>query len=367
MPIQIVRNDITKIRCDAIVNAANNSLLGGGGVDGAIHRAAGRELLDECRTLGGCETGDAKMTGAYALPCKYVIHTVGPVWQGGGYGEEALLRSCYRRSLELAKEHSCESVAFPLISSGIYGYPKEQALQVAMDEISSFLFENDMLVYIVVFDKQSFRVSSKLVADIAEYIDEHYVDEHFIARSSMNMPMYGASVSAPFEPPKASEPGFFDKRNKSTKRTSRKDSASIEDRYASYGASGPVTAPGMMTDLSHLVDSVDESFSQMLLRKIDEKGMTDAECYKKANIDRKLFSKIRSNPYYKPGKPTALAFAIALELSPEETDDLLRKAGYALSHSNKFDIIIEYFINRREYNIFTINEALFEFDQPLLG
>ncbi len=367
MPIQIVRNDITKIRCDAIVNAANNSLLGGGGVDGAIHRAAGRGLLDECRTLGGCETGDAKMTGAYALPCKYVIHTVGPVWQGGGYGEEALLRSCYRRSLELAKEHGCESVAFPLISSGIYGYPKEQALQVAMDEISTFLFDNDMLVYIVVFDKQSFRVSSKLVADIAEYIDEHYVDEHFIARSSMNMPMPGASVSAPFEPPKASEPGFFDKRNKSTKRASRKDSASIEDRSASYGASGPVTAPGMMTDLSHLVDSVDESFSQMLLRKIDEKGMTDAECYKKANIDRKLFSKIRSNPYYKPGKPTALAFAIALELSPEETDDLLRKAGYALSHSNKFDIIIEYFINRREYNIFTINEALFEFDQPLLG
>ena len=367
MPIQIVRNYITKIRCDAIVNAANNSLLGGGGVDGAIHRAAGRELLDECRTLGGCETGDAKLTGAYALPCKYVIHTVGPVWQGGGYGEEALLRSCYRRSLELAKEQSCESVAFPLISSGIYGYPKEQALQVAMDEISSFLFENDMLVYIVVFDKQSFRVSSKLVADIAEYIDEHYIDEHFIARSSMNMPMYGASVSAPFEPPKASEPGFFDKQKRSTKRTSRKDSASIEDRYASYGASGPVTAPGMMTDLSHLVDSVDESFSQMLLRKIDEKGMTDAECYKKANIDRKLFSKIRSNPYYKPGKPTALAFAIALELSPEETDDLLRKAGYALSHSNKFDIIIEYFINRREYNIFTINEALFEFDQPLLG
>jgi len=367
MPIQIVRNDITKIRCDAIVNAANNSLLGGGGVDGAIHRAAGRGLLDECRTLGGCETGDAKITGAYALPCKYVIHTVGPVWQGGGYGEEALLRSCYRRSLELAKEQSCESVAFPLISSGIYGYPKEQALQVAMDEISTFLFENDMLVYIVVFDKQSFRVSSKLVADIAEYIDEHYVDEHFIARTSMNMSMPGASVSAPFEPPKGSEPVFYDKRNKATKRTSRKDSASLDDRAASYGALGPLTAPGMMTDLGHLVDSVDESFSQMLLRKIDERGMSDAECYKKANIDRKLFSKIRSNPYYKPSKPTALAFAIALELPPEETDDLLRKAGYALSHSSKFDIIIEYFINRREYNIFTINEALFEFDQPLLG
>ena len=358
MPIQIIRNDITKLKCDAIVNAANNSLLGGGGVDGAIHRAAGKGLLEECRTLGGCDTGDAKITGAYDLPCKYVIHTVGPIWNGGYSGEEVLLRSCYRRSLELAKKYNCESVAFPLISSGAYGYPKEQALHVAVDEISGFLFENDMLVYIVVFDKQSFRVSSKLVADIAEYIDEHYVDEHFMARS-MNIPYMPDSAPAPKSASGRAKPRLFGKKPEK--------SAPDVCFEASYKAPAPSPTDETMIDLSHLIDSVDESFSQMLLRKIDEKGMSDAECYKKANIDRKLFSKIRSNPMYRPSKPTALAFAIALELPLDETVDLLRKAGYALSHSSKFDIIIEYFIRCREYNIFTINEALFEFDQPLLG
>ena len=366
MPIQIVRNDITKMYCDAIVNAANNSLLGGGGVDGAIHRAAGKGLLEECRTLGGCETGDAKITGAYDLPCRYVIHTVGPIWNGGDCGEEVLLRSCYRRSLNLAKEYKCESVAFPLISSGAYGYPKEQALQVAMDEISGFLFDNEMLVYIVVFDKQSFRVSGKLVADIAEYIDEHYVDEHFLARS-MNMP--SMPTGAPYRD-RGKTSSFGKKLRKSTPGESfeAKHEAPPDVCFdAGYKAPAPSPTHETMIDLSHLIDSVDESFSQMLLRKIDEKGMSDAECYKKANIDRRLFSKIRSDPMYKPSKQTALAFAIALELSLDETVDMLRKAGYALSHSSKFDIIIEYFIRCGNYNIFTINEALFEFDQPILG
>ena len=317
MPIQIVRNDITKIKCDAIVNAANNSLLGGGGVDGAIHRAAGRGLLEECRKLGGCKTGEAKITGAYKLPCKYVIHTVGPVWHGGGFGEEQLLISCYRNSLRIAKEYKCETVAFPLISAGVYGYPKDEALRIAVSEISRFLLENEMTVTIVVYDKQSFQVSKKLIADIREYIDERYIDEHFIERSNL----------------------YFD-----------------------------VQFPKQKTaDLRDVVGSIDESFSEMLLRKIDEKGMTDAQCYKKANIDRKLFSKIRNNPGYKPSKPTAIGFAIALELPLDEATDLLLKAGYALSPSSKFDVIVEYFIRNQRYDIFEINEALFEFDQPLLG
>lgn len=324
MPLQIVRNDITKMKCDAIVNAANSTLLGGGGVDGAIHKAAGKGLLFECMKLGGCKTGEAKITGGYNLPCKYIIHTVGPVWKGGHSREEKLLRSCYRESLLLAKKNDCESVAFPLISAGVYGYPKDKALQVAVDEISSFLFENDMTVYIVVFDQKSFNISQKLVSDIREYIDERYVEKH-AAMESIRLTMM---------PPMAVS-----------------DTASKKS----------------LDSLDDALKQIDESFSQMLLRKIDEKGMTDSECYKKANVDRKLFSKIRSDIHYKTSKNTAIAFAIALELDLDETKELLMKAGFALSHSNKFDIIIEYFIVNGNYNIFEINEVLFAFDQALLG
>ena len=336
MPLEIVRNDITKMQVDAIVNAAKSSLLGGGGGDGCIHRAAGKGLLEECKTLGGCETGNAKITGAYNLPCKYVIHAVGPRWLGGKRNEKELLESCYKVSLQLAKDNNCESVAFPLISSGIYGYPKDQALKVAIDVISAFLLENDMMVYIVIFDKAAYKISEKLFSDIAEYIDDNYVDEHTdYRRESMRM-------NAPMAPMQASI-GLFEADLCECKAMMAED------------------------DLDAKLKQIDESFSQMLLRKIDEKGMTDAECYKKANIDRKLFSKIRSDVHYKPSKPTAIAFAIALELSLTETKDMLMKAGFALSHSNKFDIIIEYFISKGNYNIFEINEALFAFDQSLLG
>jgi len=330
MPLEIVRNDITKMKVDAIVNAANESLLGGGGVDGAIHYAAGPELLAECKTLGGCKTGKAKITGGYNLPAKYVIHTVGPIYEDGRHGEKALLESCYRESLALAKAHNCETVAFPLISSGVYGYPKDQALKVATQVISDFLLENEMKVYIVIFDKAAYKISEKLFSDIAEYIDDNYVDEHTdYRRESMRM-------NAPMQSIMADE---------------------ICECKALFAED----------DLDAKLKQIDESFSQMLLRKIDEKGMTDAECYKKANIDRKLFSKIRSDVHYKPSKPTAIAFAISLELTLSETEDMLKKAGFALSHSNKFDIIIEYFISRGNYNIFEINEALFAFDQSLLG
>lgn len=333
MPLQIVRNDITKMEVDAIVNAANSSLLGGGGVDGCIHRAAGPELLAECKTLGGCETGSAKITKGYRLPCKYVIHAVGPRWRDGKHGEREKLISCYRTSLAFAKEHGCETVAFPLISSGIYGYPKDQALKVAIDTISDFLLENDMTVYIVIFDRKAYQIGEKLFSDIAAYIDDNYVDEHTDSRSEQSR---------------------------------RMQMLSDEPEEETFGAPLAPMAASAKT-LDDALSQIDESFSEMLLRKIDEKGMTDARCYKKANIDRKLFSKIRSDKLYKPSKPTVLAFAIALELPLDETKELLMKAGFALSHSNKVDIIIEYFIEHGNYNIFEINEALFAFDQSLLG
>lgn len=343
MPIQIVRNDITKIECDAIVNAAKPSLLGGGGVDGAIHKAAGKGLLWECMKLGGCKVGQAKLTKAYKLPSRFVIHTVGPKWKGGQNGEKELLESCYRESLRIALENNCESVAFPLISSGVYGYPKDQALRVAVDIISSFLIEHDMLVYIVVFDKSAFQISEKLFSDIASYIDDKYVDTHFEFNRTLIDEQGESTVLA------------------ETQILPDEDTAALPKQCAK-----PVATPKAVT-LEEAVKQIDESFSQMLLRKIDEKGLTDAECYKKANVDRKLFSKIRSDIHYRPSKPTTLAFAIALELSLEETKDMLMKAGFALSRSSKFDIIIEYFISNKNYNIFEINEALFAFDQSLLG
>ena len=329
MPLIIVRNDITKMSVDAIVNAAKESLLGGGGVDGCIHRAAGPELLQECRTLGGCRTGEAKITGAYRLPCKYVIHTVGPVWNGGKYGEREQLASCYRTSLALAKEHGCETVAFPLISSGIFGYPKDQALRVAVDTIGEFLLHNDMTVYIVIFSRTAYQISSKLFADIAEYVDDHYVDAH------------------------------TDSQRERLRRMSVLESRTL----SADAAAAPMAADGLDSLLAHL----DASFSETLLKLIDRSGKKDSEIYKKANVDRKLFSKIRNNPDYKPSKATAIAFAIALELNLDETRDLVARAGYALSASSKFDVIIEYFIRQKKYDIFEINEALFAFDQSLLG
>ena len=344
MPLQIVRNDITKMNVDAIVNAANESLLGGGGVDGCIHRAAGPELLAECETLHGCKTGSAKITKGYRLPCKYVIHAVGPRWYDGRHGERELLISCYRTSLMLAKEYGCGSVAFPLISSGIFGYPKDQALKVAIDTISSFLLENEMTVYIVIFDRKAYQISGKLFADIAAYIDDRYVDEHTDSRSERLRRMSAFRM----EEPMPCESSVYDEAN--------------EKLTAPMAVSSEKAAT-----LDDALGQIDESFSEMLLRMIDERGMTDAQCYKKANIDRKLFSKIRSDKSYKPSKPTVIAFAIALELPLVEMKDMLMKAGFALSHSNKFDIIVEYFVERGNYNVFEINEALFAFDQSLIG
>lgn len=330
MPLQIVRNDITKMKVDAIVNAANNSLLGGGGVDGCIHRAAGPELLAECKLLNGCETGAAKITKGYQLPCTYAIHTVGPRWIDGSHNEKELLESCYIASLNLAKEYNCKSIAFPLISSGIYGYPKAQALRVAVEQIGKFLLDNEMMVYLVIFDRKTYEIGDKLYSDIKSYIDDQYVDEHsdslFLQRARF-----------------------------------------VEFEHACLKEESVPLSSAEQKSITEWLNDIDESFSEMLLRKIDESGMSDAECYKKANIDRKLFSKIRSDKLYKPSKPTVIAFALALELSLEEMQDMLAKAGFALSHSSKFDLIIEYFVKLGNYNVYEINEALFAFDQSLIG
>ena len=247
----------------------------------------------------------------------------------------------------LAKEYGCESVAFPLISSGIFGYPKDQALKVAIDTISSFLLENEMTVYIVIFDRKAYQISGKLFADIAAYIDDRYVDEHTDSRYERLRRM----SSFQMEEPMPCESSVCDE-------------DAIEQLIPPVSAAA---APKKAATLDDALGQIDESFSEMLLRKIDERGMTDAQCYKKANIDRKLFSKIRSDKSYKPSKPTAIAFAIALELPLAEMKDMLMKAGFALSHSNKFDIIVEYFIEHGNYNVFEINEALFAFDQSLIG
>ena len=331
----IVPGDITRSHADAIVNAANTSLLGGSGVDGAIHRAAGPELLAECRTLHGCETGQAKLTAAYRLPCRYVIHTVGPVWHGGTSSETAVLSQCYRSALALALQAGCETVACPLLAAGSLGFPRETALQTAVQTISAFLSDCDLTVFLVVFDRDSFQISRSIYGDIAAYIDDRYAaaqpERRLFQRSKA---VRHAESAAPHAPVLQSVP--------------------------------VCQAPGAGA-LRDALGQLDEGFSEFLLRKIAESGMTDAACYKKANIDRKLFSKIRNDKGYQPSKQTAIAFGLALELPLPELKELLARAGFALSHASKFDIIIEYFVSRGQYNVFEINEALFAFDQCLIG
>ena len=363
MPLIYIKGDITKINVDAIVNAANSSLLGGGGVDGAIHRAAGEELLFECRLLGGCKTGQAKITKGYKLPAKHVIHTVGPVWRGGDNGERELLYSCYKNSLALAKENGCESVAFPLISSGIYGYPKAEAMQVAVEAIKEFLQDNDMLIYIVLFGDNALKLDDRLYAGVNSYIKSTYTPP---------APPLAAAQAVGAKPavPGSSFKSILFKQKKAkpappdggAKASVTAEEVCDEEAEVCFGA-----AADLSVSLDERLKYLDESFSQMLLRLIDEKGMTDAQCYKKANIDRKLFSKIRSDISYHPKKPTAVAFAIALELPMPQARELIEKAGYSLTHTNKFDIIIEYFITNGRYDVFEINEALFAFDQCLIG
>lgn len=327
MPMKIIRNDITKMKVDAIVNAANTELKVGGGVCGCIFSAAGApELQEECDSIGKCNVGQAVITKGYNLPAKYIIHAVGPIWKGGSSNEEKLLHNCYTNSLVLAWQKKCKSIAFPLISSGIYGYPKDQALQIAISAISTFLLNHEMMVYLVVFDKKAYILSEKLFCAIEKYIGDNYVEEHRISERRRYIKSYELQ----------------------------------QVKYDYY--------PIRERSLDEFIHQhMEESFSQMLLELIDKKGMTDVEVYKRVNIDRRLFSKIRSNKSSNPKKVTAIAFAIALRLNLDETCDLLSKAGYTLSRSSKFDVIIKYFIEKGNYNIYEINEALFDFGQHTLG
>lgn len=338
MPLKIIRNDISKMKTDAIVNAANIKLQKGGGVCGAIFAAAGaKELQAECDKIGYCDVGEAVITSGYKLNAKYIIHTVGPIWEGGNKNEEKLLHNAYSNSLALAKEHGVESIAFPLISSGIYGYPKDEALSIAISAISDFLFLNEMEVYLVIYDKKATLLSEKLFTNIEKYIDDNYVNDLKFSQRPRGIEAYELQSN------QLKEVNLLEDRNDYMELP--KESRSLED----------------------LMDQLEDSFTEMLFRLIDEKGMTDVETYKRANIDRRLFSKIRSNVDYKPSKATAIALAIALKLNLDETKDLLRKAGYALSRSDKSDLIIEFFIEEKNYNIFEINEALFTFDQIPIG
>ncbi len=341
MPLQIIRQDITKMRVDAIVNTTNEEMIGYSGVDLAIHTIAGAELDAECAKLAPLGLGQAKISGAYGLPCKYVIHTSGPVWRGGLVGESIILRSCYIESLKLAVKSGCRSIAFPLISSGVYGYPKDQVLKFAIQTITEFLFDHELTVYLCVFDKESYSFSQKLFSDIQEFINDEYVDEH-------NEDFYEAFDGSIDEIPMAKclqAPMCAD--------------AMIPRKRETSSAAGK--------SLREYMKQMDRSFQEMLFDLIDESGMTDVECYKKANVDKRTFSKIKSNKDYKPSKQTVIAFAISLQLDMDTTQELLATAGFTLSRSKVFDKIIRYFIHNGNYDIFEINEALFEFDQTLLG
>lgn len=336
MPFLLIRNDITKVQADVIVNPANEKLLEGRGTSRGIYLAAGEEKLTKaCRKIGSCEVGNAVITPAFELDAKYIIHAVGPAWIDGAHGEEETLYRAYWNSMRLAVKYRLKSIAFPLLSAGNYGYPKDLALKTAIRAINDFLMEKELRVYLVLYDSESFAVSKKLFASVEEYIDDHYVeenDESFFQTQTFAMPsMAQASSMAPNMP-------------------SVQDATSVPARK-----------------LAQLMNRQSETFSQMLLRMIDERGLKDSQVYKKANVDRRHFSKIRKDKNYAPNKKTVLAFAIALELSMDETKDLLMRAGFAFSCCSKFDVIVSYFIENRIYDIYEINEMLFTYDQPILG
>ena len=345
MPFLMIRNDITKVAADAIVNPANRNLLQGSGTSRAIYQAAGeQELTAACEAIGYCEPGRAVCTPAFGLPATYIFQAVCPAWQGGGFGEAEQLAGAYHSALELAAEYHCESVAFPLLSSGNYGYPKEQAFRIAVDTITQYVMEHDLTVYLVLYDQHSLAVSRKLFASVEEYIDDHYVAQN-------------------------DESYQFDRRRRESAERRRwrlgEEAAPMLETAAAPPP--PAAAPRTARSLESLMDNLGESFTTRLLRLIDERGLKDSTVYKQSNISRRHFSKIQCNREYNPKKKTVLAFAVGLHLSEDETIDLLKSAGYAFSDGSKRDWIVRYCLEHKIYNINQVNTLLFEYDQEQLG
>lgn len=374
MPFSIVRNDIARVHADAVVNAANTGLQEGGGVCGAIFAAAGSEWMrSACDAIGRCPTGGAVVTPAFDLPARWCIHAVGPVWQGGGHGEEQALHSCYQSIFERVLELGARSVAFPLISAGIFGYPQDRALAVVREETRAFLAEHDDVeVTLVVFDRSAVRLGSDLGHAIREYIDDEYVER---SPHSRHRDMRGSYVSRELDAlVEAAAPEFFrgdgaafPAASKHVASAAPAAAAAPTAAAASAGKRGSRAASPEDGELDVLLDHLDASFSETVLALIDRSGMTDAEVYHRANLSRQLFSKIRGKADYRPTKPTAVALALALELDLPATQDLLARAGLTLSNTSKFDVIVRFFIERGIYDIFRLNEALFAYDQPLVG
>ena len=350
MPYLIVRNNITNMKVDAIVNTANPYPIIGDGTDRAIHEAAGPELLIARREIGSIAPGQAAVTPAYNLDAKYVIHTVGPVWIDGKHDEEELLESCFRNSLKLAQKNKCKSIAFPLISTGTYRFPKGRALQIATKVISQFVLNFDMMVYLVVFDKSSYSLSEKLFKEVEAYIDNNYVGERMEEEYSHDL-IFSEDIREEILYTKSAD--FYEKDAMEEIPMMRSAIMSSVDFES--------------TNWDDFEFKLEKTFSETLLYLIDKKGMTHAEAYNKANIDKKHFHKIKANKNYKPTKYTVLAFAIALELTLQETKDLMETAGLALSKSILFDVIVSCFIEKKHYDVFELNDVLFEYDQPLLG
>lgn len=314
----------------------------GSGTDSSIYRAAGEELLlAERKKIGEIAVGKAAATPAFGLSAKYIIHTVGPSWEDGSHGERDALRSCYGNSLALATELKAESIAFPLISTGVYGLPKDEALNIALSEIGKFLLMHDMTVILVVFDRKAFELSQDLIGKIDEYIDEHGVGIVHEAEYGVHAMNYRRRLE--------------ESRGEMARARNRKPDAPFAD----------IEIEGKSLD--KVLEGTGKSFRQRLFELIDESGMDDVTVYKRANIDRKVFSRIRCKADYKPTKQTAVAFAIALRLDMRAMLDLLSRAGIAFSPDNRFDLIISYFFTNKIYGIFEINTALFGYGEQLLG